>query len=138
MVRFRRSNRRHDDGFVDNWKSILRVVGGKEDDLKVLISKSFVLPFETGIIVIKHWKINNYLQKDRKKQTRHVEELKQLKEQNGEYFLLENGEESNLLSSPKEKNEIPEWQKRRDEAYKNSSLPDSFSYKIRQAFNNTH
>ena len=136
-VYFHLNMRADDDGFVDNWKSILRIVGGKEDDIKVLISKSFVIPFETGIIVIKHWKINNYLQKDRKKQTRHIEELKQLKEQNGEYFLLENDEQSNLISFSQQKKEIPEWQKRRDEAYKNSSLPDSFSYKIRQAFNNT-
>ena len=136
-VYFHLNMRADDDGFVDNWKSILRIVGGKEDDIKVLISKSFVIPFETGIIVIKHWKINNYLQKDRKKQTRHIEELKQLKEQNGEYFLLENDEQSNLVSFSQQKKEIPEWQKRRDEAYKNSSLPDSFSYKIRQAFNNT-
>lgn len=136
-VYFHLNMRADDDGFVDNWKSILRVIGGKEDDLKVLISKSFVLPFETGIIVIKHWKINNYLQKDRKKQTRHIEELKQLKEQNGEYFLLEDGENSNLLVEKNDKKITPDWQQKRDEAYRNSSLPDSFSYKIRQAFNNT-
>lgn len=131
-VYFHLNMRADDDGFVDNWKSILRIIGGKEDDIKILISKSFILPFETGIIVIKHWKINNYLQKDRKKATRHVEELKTLKESNGEYFLLEQGEESNVLIT--ETRQIPEWQKRRDEVYKNSSLPYSFNYKIKMAF----
>lgn len=136
-VYFHLNMRADDDGFVDNWKSILRIIGGKEDDIKVLISKSFVLPFETGIIVIKHWRINNYLRSDRKKQTRHTEELKQLKERNGEYFLLEDGENNNLLAEETDKKEMPEWQRKRDEAYKKSSLPSSFSYKIRQAFNNT-
>ena len=54
-----------DDGFVDNWKAIMRMTGHKEDDLKVLIAKQFVIPFETGVIVIRHWRLNNYLQKDR-------------------------------------------------------------------------
>lgn len=54
-----------DDGFVDNWKAIMRMTGHKEDDLKVLIAKQFVIPFESGVIVIRHWRLNNYLQKDR-------------------------------------------------------------------------
>lgn len=58
-----------DDGFVDKWKSIMRMTGKKEDDLKILIAKSFILPFETGILVIKHWRLNNYIQKDRYKET---------------------------------------------------------------------
>ena len=70
--------RADDDGFVDNWKKILLFTGLKEDDLKVLITKQFILPFESGIIVIRHWRMNNYLQKDRTKPTIHQEELKQL------------------------------------------------------------
>lgn len=58
-----------DDGFVDKWKSIMRMTGKKDDDLKILIAKSFILPFETGILVIKHWRLNNYIQKDRYKET---------------------------------------------------------------------
>lgn len=63
-----------DDGFVDKWKSIMRMTGKKEDDLKILITKSFVIPFESGLIVIRHWKLNNYIQKDRYKETIHKEE----------------------------------------------------------------
>lgn len=132
---FHLNMRADDDGFVDNWKSISRIVGAKEDDIKILIAKSFIIPFESGVIVIKHWRINNYLQKDRKKTTRHIEELQSLKELNGEYFLLENGEISNILMLDDENREKPEWQIKRDEAYKNSSLPYSFLYKIRNAFN---
>ena len=131
---FHLNMRADDDGFIDNWKSISRIVGAKEDDIKILIAKSFIIPFESGVIVIKHWRINNYLQKDRKKTTRHTEELQSLKEVNGEYFLLENGEISNILMLDEEK-EKPEWQIKRDEAYKVSSLPYSFLYKIRNAFN---
>ena len=64
-----------DDGFVGNPKSIIRQCGASEDDLKVLISKKFVLWFETGVIVIKHWRMNNYLRNDRHHTTTYVEEM---------------------------------------------------------------
>ena len=70
--------RADDDGFVDNWKKIMLFAGLKEDDLKILITKQFIIPFESGVIVIKHWRLNNYLQKDRTKPTIYQEELKQL------------------------------------------------------------
>lgn len=70
--------RADDDGFVDNWKKILMFTGLKEDDMKVLILKQFVIPFESGVIVIRHWRLNNYLQNDRTKPTIYQEELKQL------------------------------------------------------------
>ena len=77
-----------DDGFVDNWKSIMRMTGKKEDDLKLLIAKSFIIPFETGVIVIKHWRINNYLRKDRYHQTKYLKEKSLLTiEENEEYEL---------------------------------------------------
>ena len=77
-----------DDGFVNNWRSIIRMTGTKEDDLKLLITKSFVIPFESGVIVIKHWRINNYLRNDRYKETKHKEELSCLSiDENGEYLL---------------------------------------------------
>ena len=71
---FHLSMQADDDGFVDNWKSIMRMTGKKEDDLKLLIAKSFVIPFESGILVIRHWRLNNYIQKDRYKETIHKEE----------------------------------------------------------------
>ena len=54
-----------DDGFINSPKSIMRVIGAKDDDIKVLIPKQFIIPFESGVLVIKHWKIHNYIQKDR-------------------------------------------------------------------------
>lgn len=77
-----------DDGFVDNWKSLMRMTGKKEDDLKLLIAKNFVIPFDTGVIVIKHWRMNNYLRKDRYHETKYSKELATLTiEDNEEYSL---------------------------------------------------
>lgn len=56
-----------DEGFVNNPKKILRICGCAADDLNLLILKKFIIRFDSGIVVIKHWKINNYLQKDRTK-----------------------------------------------------------------------
>lgn len=67
-----------DDGFIGNPKSVMRQATATQDDLKLLIAKRFVLSFESGVIVIKHWRINNYLRNDRYKPTTYVEELKTL------------------------------------------------------------
>jgi len=84
-----------DDGFVNNWKSIMRMTGHKEDDLKVLISKQFVIPFESGVIVIKHWRINNYLRNDRYVETKFKEEKELLSlDENMVYQLDTSGRHS--------------------------------------------
>lgn len=67
--------RADDDGFISNPKSVMRIIGARDDDLKVLIAKEFIIPFDSGVVVIKHWRIHNYIQKDRYKQTLHKEEL---------------------------------------------------------------
>lgn len=56
-----------DDGFINAPKSIMRMIGSKDDDMKVLAAKQFVIPFESGVVVIKDWKIHNYIQNDRYK-----------------------------------------------------------------------
>lgn len=70
--------RADDDGFVGNPRKILRMVGGNEDDLKILIVKRFILCFDSGVIVIKHWLIHNQIRKDRYNETRYLEEKKSL------------------------------------------------------------
>lgn len=62
-----------DDGFVNSPKSIIRQIGASVDDMNILIAKRFVLAFEDGVIVIKHWRIHNYIQNDRKKDTKYLE-----------------------------------------------------------------
>lgn len=63
-----------DDGFVNAPRSIMRMSGATDDDMKLLIAKRFVLTFESGVVVIKHWKIHNLIQKDRYKETKYLEE----------------------------------------------------------------
>ena len=83
---FHLSMRADDDGFINNPKKIQRMVGASDDDLKVLVMKRFIIPFESGIVVIKHWKIHNYIQKDRYKPTVYVEEKAMLvSKDNGSY-----------------------------------------------------
>lgn len=77
-----------DDGFVDNWKSIMRMVGSKSDDMKILIAKSYIIPFDSGVIVIKHWRINNYLRNDRHTDTKYIEEKNSLSLGNNEEYVL--------------------------------------------------
>ena len=87
---FHLAMRADDDGFINNPKKIQRMIGCSDDDLKLLIAKRFIIPFENGIVVIKHWKIHNYIQKDRYKPTIYQEEKKKLKvKDNGGYGLLD-------------------------------------------------
>ena len=75
-----------DDGFVNSPRGIMRQCGASDDDMKVLLAKKFVLAFESGVIVIKHWRINNYLRSDRYAETKYLEEKKSLIiDQNGAY-----------------------------------------------------
>ncbi|NCC96885.1 MAG: hypothetical protein EOM02_08600 [Synergistales bacterium] len=77
--------RADDDGFVANPKRILRMVGGCEDDLRLLITKSFVFYFDTGVCVIKHWRIHNLVRGDRYTPTMHKYERSLLEVDNGQY-----------------------------------------------------
>ena len=84
--------RADDDGFVDDWKKILLFTGLKEDDLKILITKMFIIPFESGVIVIRHWRMNNYLRSDRFSPTHYQKELAKLQlDDNNVYNLDTNG-----------------------------------------------
>ena len=70
--------RADDDGFIDKPKTIMRMVGCSDDDYKILLAKRFLLSFESGVVVIKHWKIHNLIQADRYKPTVYTEEMKRL------------------------------------------------------------
>lgn len=71
---FHLSMRADDDGFINNPKKVQRMIGASDDDLKLLVAKRFIIPFESGIVVIKHWKIHNYIRSDRYKPTNYTEE----------------------------------------------------------------
>ena len=80
--------RADDDGFVNSPKKITRMIGASEDDLKILCAKKFIIPFENGVVVIKHWLIHNYVRKDTYHETKY-KELKALLEydENNSYRL---------------------------------------------------
>lgn len=91
MLYFHLSMNADDDGFVNNPKKIQRMCGASDDDFKLLVAKSFVILFESGIIVIKHWKIHNYIQNDRYRPTDYVDEKSMLGlKKNKAYTLDEN------------------------------------------------
>lgn len=86
---FHLNMRADDDGFVNNPKKIQRVIGASDDDLKLLIAKRFILAFESGVIVIKHWRMHNLLRKDRYNPTQYQEEYSRLEtKKNGSYTEL--------------------------------------------------
>lgn len=90
MLYFHLSMNADDDGFVNNPKKIQRMCGASDDDFKLLVAKSFVLLFDSGIIVIKHWKMHNYIQSDRYKPTDYIEEKSMLgMKKNKSYTLTE-------------------------------------------------
>ena len=87
---FHLNMRADDDGFINNPKKIMRIINASDDDLKLLITKRFVLCFESGVIVIKHWRMHNAIRKDRYHPTQYTEEFESLGlKENGAY--TENG-----------------------------------------------
>lgn len=90
LLYFHLSMRADDDGFVNKPKSLMRMVGCKDDDLKLLFVKKFLIPFESGVVVIKHWKIHNYIRKDTYTETKYKEEKSSLElDENSAYRLAE-------------------------------------------------
>lgn len=89
-----------DDGFINAPRSIMRQCGASDDDLKLLLAKKFVLAFESGVIVIKHWRINNYLRNDRYTETKYIEEKAELSVDNhGIYHRSDSGIPNNGIPS---------------------------------------
>ena len=88
LLYFHLSMRADDDGFINNPKKIQRMVGCGDDDLKLLIAKNFIIPFESGVVVIKHWKIHNLVRTDRYKETVYQEEKSMLETKENKAYTL--------------------------------------------------
>ena len=86
---FHLSMRADDDGFINNTKKVQRMLGCSDDDMKILLSKNFVIPFDTGVCVIKHWKIHNLIQKDRYKPTIYGEHKSQITLKDNNVYTLD-------------------------------------------------
>ena len=83
--------RADDDGFLNNAQRIMRMIGANKNDYDLLVAKSFIIQFPDGICVIKHWRIHNYIRKDRYRATQYIEEKAMLSvKENGSYTLVQN------------------------------------------------
>ena len=105
---FHLSMRADDDGFINNPKKVQRMVNCSDDDLKLLIAKQFIIPFRSGVCVIRHWKIHNYLRNDRYKETVYLEEKRKLiEEENRAYLLADSADE--IASIPDVNQTVYQW-----------------------------
>jgi hypothetical protein len=82
--------RADDDGFLSNPKKIMKIVGCSDDDFKILIAKKYIIPFHTGICVIRHWYVHNLIRGDRYHETECKEEISKLKLLNNKYEFKDN------------------------------------------------
>lgn len=100
-----------DDGFVGNPRSIMRTIGASDDDMRILISRSFVFIFDSGVVVIKHWRINNYLKNDRYHETNYLEEKSMLTmDKKGAYSANVSNLDTNCIQSgDADKNRLEEY-----------------------------
>jgi hypothetical protein len=89
LLYFQLSMRADDDGFVSSPQKIMKMVNCSSDDLKILSSKSFIIPFESGVCVIKHWKIHNHIQNDRYQETLYNQEKSALEDDKGSYKIMD-------------------------------------------------
>lgn len=91
-----------DDGFVGNPKTIMRLTGTKNDDMKLLLDKNYVILFQSGVVVITDWLEHNSIRKDRKKDTRFIEEKRQISIDNsGKYTWLPSWQPSDNQNATK-------------------------------------
>ena len=98
---FHLNMRADDDGFIGNPKRIQRLIGSSDDDLKLLVAKRFVLAFEDGVIVIKHWRMHNTIRSDRYTPTTYQEELSMLLIKGNKSYSLTNGNHVTTKCQPK-------------------------------------
>lgn len=127
-----------DDGFVNSPKSIMRQVGCSNDDMNLLIAKKFIIAFENGVIVIKHWRLNNYLRSDRYTETEYKEQKAMLEtDENGAYKslgippgipMVYPGKDRIVKDSIEEKKDIPYGISKEKKAFKKPSVEEVKAY----------
>ena len=120
-----------DEGFI-NPKKVLRLYGGTEDSIKILILKNYLIPFKSGVVVIKDRKRNNYLDKNKVKETIYVEEKSQLDfDSKSEKYLLKNSDKTESLTEvkPKLNESLPRIEENRVEEYRvvENSITNNYS-----------
>ena len=94
------SMRADDDGFVNSPKKIMRMVGASQDDLTLLAAKKFIIPFESGVVVIKHWFIHNYIRKDTYNETNYKAEKEMLALDENKAYTLPSTNRGRAVDEP--------------------------------------
>lgn len=121
--------RADDDGFVGSPKRIMKMIGATDDDYRMLIAKQFIIEFNAGVCVIKHWKVHNYIQNDRYTETIYANELNQLASENGMYTKCIQDGNTGKVS-------IGKVSKNKDIIEGNQSLKKDKDYEITKQFYN--
>lgn len=86
LLYFHLGMRADDDGFVGSPRAVMRMIGASNDDLKLLCAKNYIIPFKSGVVLVSHWKINNYIQRDRYHETVYLSEKQGVEvKENGVY-----------------------------------------------------
>lgn len=98
--------RADDDGFVNSPKKIMRMIGASQDDLNILIMRKFIIPFDNGIVVIKHWRIHNYIRKDMYHETKYKGEKSQLYLDDNNAYTLSNVRNELVTNPSQVRNEL--------------------------------
>lgn len=83
--------RADDDGFINAPKKIMKFIGATNDDMNILILRKFIIPFDNGVVVIKHWRIHNYIRKDTYNETSYKEEKSMLELDENKAYRLARG-----------------------------------------------
>lgn len=92
--------RADDDGFVNSPRKIMRMIGASNDDMNVLIARKYIIPFDSGVVVIKHWRINNYLRSDRYTETQYTDEKALLTVSDKGEYLTPGESETQVVGIP--------------------------------------
>lgn len=112
LLYFHLGMRADDDGFVGSPRAVMRMIGASNDDLKLLCAKDYIIPFKSGIVLVTHWKINNYIQKDRYHETVYLSEKQGVTaKENGMYTSCIQNVYISDTEGREGKSSIGEWQK---------------------------
>ena len=143
---FHLSMRADDDGFINNPKKIQRIIGASDDDCRLLIMKQLIIAFDSGVIVIKHWRLHNYIQKDRYKPTLYQNEKSTLELDESKVYTKCIQDVSNMdtqvrlgkvrLGKVKESEEKPHSPKKTYGEFKNVLLSDDEYNLLAEQFGN--
>ena len=94
------SMRADDDGFNNSPRKVMRTIGATNDDINILIARKFIIPFDNGVVVIKHWRIHNYIRKDTYNETPYKEQKELLEYDENKAYRLKCTERIQSVDEP--------------------------------------